>query len=78
MSSPNRGGALFTRDGEPSEIQNYPINNTRTLRTSHRNVANNRAEKLNWYRGGAPEDGHRTVDDFIAEAVNRVIDELKK
>lgn len=68
--------SIFTRDGERSQ-NNSLINNPNNLRTSHRKVANNRAKAYDWYKGGT-EDGHRTVDDFIAEAVNRVIGELKK
>lgn len=66
-----------TNDGS-ANLQAVPMNNTNRLRTSHRNVANNRAKNLDWFRGGAPEDGHRSVDDFIAEAVKRVLSELAK
>lgn len=69
--------SIFTRDGERSQ-NNSLINNPNNLRTSHRKVANNRAKAYDWYKGGAPKDGHRTVDDFIAETVNRIINKLKK
>lgn len=63
---------------DPTNPNTIPVNNTTRLRTPHRNVANNRAKKLDWFRGGAPKDGHRSVDDFISEAVKRVFNELAK
>lgn len=81
MASPIAGkSTYFTRDGElkfnnPKFMPN--ANDTNSLRTSHRKVANNRAKALDWYRGGG-EEGHRTVDDFIAEAVNRVLSKYIK
>ena len=78
MASPIAGkSTYFTRDGElkfnnPKFMSN--ANDTNSLRTSHRKVANNRAKALDWYRG-CGEEGHRTVDDFIAETVTRVLSE---
>lgn len=80
IASPIAGKSTrFTRDGEIKHNMNFmsDTNDTNPLRTSHRKVANNRAKALDWYRGGGKE-GHRTVDDFIAETVSRVLSEYIK